>query len=219
MSFLQEQRALAKCLNRLKSKPVSEVLADEEFRLFHKHRNKFNDFQVTKLIEQAPYKTISPIFKDNLGRIWREETVGVAYHTDKWSLNPFKILSDEGQTLRKWGREKKNRYSRKFLLESPLPGYEGTAFEMIIKRNGTRIISGEKMETFNFGESTLRSSISGKIKDIQLMEAGLHYKFDIAPHLEYGYMDYMCYPANPVRIVDMIDLYDSGDLDLKSLFS
>jgi hypothetical protein len=50
-----------------------------------------------------------------LGRIWAAETIGMKYHTDDWSLNPYKILSNEGPTLRKWGRHKKNRFSRKFL--------------------------------------------------------------------------------------------------------
>lgn len=198
---------------------VIQVLEDEEFRHFHKIRNSFNDYQVTKLIEIAPYSPISPRYKDQLGRIWTEETIGVQYHTHKWSLNPYKILADEGQTLRKWGKDKKNRFSRKFLMNANLPGCQGAAYEMIVHRSGSRISGGEYMETFNFGLSTARSSFSGRLGSLQLVDPGTHYKLDIAPHNRFGHSDYKCVSSRfKVQIVDMVDLFESGDLDLKSLF-
>ncbi len=218
MSFNQDQRDLVKCLNRLKRSPLEDLLNDAEFRRFNRKRNMFNDYKVTKLIEQAPYSPGSPIYKDNLGRIWKEEVTGSNYQSDKWSLNPYKILSDEGQSIRKLGKEKKSRFSRKFILPTTLPGYSSAAFEMVVHRNGHRIVSGEHMEAFNFSRSIARSSFSGKNADHQLFESGLHYTFDIAPRLRFGHSDYECFQAKPVRIIDMSDLYESGDLDLKSLF-
>ena len=218
MSFNQDQRDLVNCLNRLKSRPLPELLNDPEFRRFNRKRNMFNDYKVTKLIEQAPYNPGAPIFKDNLGRIWKEEVIGSKYQTDKCSLNPYKILADEGQALRKLGKEKKGRFSRKFILPTTLPGYSSAAFEMVVHRNGQRIVSGEKMETFNFSRSIARSSFSGKTADHQLFESGLHYTFDIAPRLRFGHSDIECFQAKPVRIIDMSDLFENGDLDLKKLF-
>lgn len=178
----------------------------------------FNDYKVTKLIEQAPYQPGAPIFKDNLGRIWKEVVIGRKHQIDKWSLNPYKILTDEGQALRKLGKEKKSRLSRKFILPTTLPGYSSAAYEMVVHRNGQRIVSGEKMEAFNFSKSLVRSSFSGKTADYQLFESGQHYTFDIAPRLRFGYSDFEPFQAKPVRIIDMSDLYENGDLDLKSLF-
>lgn len=218
MSFNQDQRDLVKCLKRLQSRPLKEVLEDPDFRRFNRKRNMFNDYKVSKLIEQAPYNPGAPIYKDNLGRIWKEEIQGSNYQKDKWSLNPYKILADDRKTMRNLGREKKSRFCRKFILPASLPGYSSAAYEMVIHRNGHRIVSGEKMESFNFSVSTARSSFSGKSSDHQIFETGLHYTFDVAPRLRFGHSDYECFQAKPVRIIDMSDLYESGDLDLKKLF-
>jgi len=222
MSLLTDRKAAAECIVRLRTKAVSQVLLDDEFKHFHQMRNVlFNDYEVTKLIEQPPYNVVRPIYKDQNGRIWVEETIGVKYHVRKkdWTVNPFKMFTDDGQTLRKWGREKKNRFSRKFLMASPLPGHEGASAEMIIKRDGTRIVSGPLMETFNYGVATARSSWSGRAAGVQMAEAGLHYKFDIKPHEEWGSSSYKVRDAKPVRIVDMVDLFESGDLDFKALMA
>jgi hypothetical protein len=178
----------------------------------------FNDFKVTKLIEQAPYNQGAPIYKDNLGRIWKEEVIGSNYQIDKWSLNPYKLLAEEGQTLKRLGKEKKKRLSRKFILPTSLPGYDSAAYEMVIHRNGQRIVSGERMEMFNFARPLNKAAFSGKSSDYQLFESGLHYSFDIAPRLNSGYSEFECFQAKPVRILDMSDLYENGDLDLKKLF-
>jgi len=203
MSLIDDQRALVKCLKRLIHQPVSTVLRDKEFQRFHADRNRFNDYQVTKLVEQPPYYPRAPIYKDNLGRTWVEETIGVKYHVPagEWLDN-----------LLLYGKRKKERFSRKFLLDTSLPGYSGATSEMVVARSGQRIVSGELMETFNFGEAGALSSFSGVVPIIhtKVTEAGLHYKFDIAPHEEFGHARYKCYPAGPVTIVDLSDLIDQA---------
>ena len=202
MSFHDEQRALVTCLKRLWGASTAEVLRDQEFRNYSGMRNRFNDYQVTKLTEQAPYSVHAPIYKDNLGRKWEEVTVGIKYHVP---------AGDWAENAIRFGKSKKERFSRKFLCEALLPGYEGATYEMIVSKSGTRIVSGELMETFNFGEANARSSVSGKVFGQQVMAPGVHFKFDMAPHDEYGYGHYKSFPANyPVKIIDFADLVEMG---------
>ncbi|GEM_PF-2770726 len=216
MSYIEEQTKLSSCLKRLQSAPVAEILADREFQYFNKWRNRFSDRQTHKLIQLPPYNPATPKFKDELGRIWHEVIDSSQMHSDKWNWNPYTILADKGQSLRNSERNKKQRTCRKFIREAELPGYVGAETEMVIARNGNRMISGDRMEIFRFassGQLSNRSQHGGNVSS-----DGLHAKFDIAPRQKFGHQAIMCYPAPPVRIVDFVDLLDSNEVDLKNMF-
>ncbi|MBP6311702.1 MAG: hypothetical protein KA408_05490 [Flavobacteriales bacterium] len=216
MSYIEEQTKLSACLKRLLSSPLSEILADQEFQYFNKWRNRFSDRHVHKLIQLPPYNPATPKFKDELGRTWYEVIDSAQLHSDKWNWNPYTILADKGQSLRKSERNKKYRSHRKFIREADLPGYVGAESEMVIARNGNRVVSGDQMEIFRFassGQMNNRPVRSGSVSG-----DGLNAKFDIAPRQKFGHQAIMCYPAPPVRIIDFIDLLESNEVDLKNMF-
>jgi len=195
--------ALSACLNRLKHKPVKEVLEDEEFQFFHQNRNFFNDTKTRVLTQIPPYGNLkNPVYRDEYGRKWTEERIGVIYHTSR--------ITD----VLRLGKYVQEREARKFLLPYELPGYKGCSSEMIIKRNGQRDGTTQYMETFNFGPAGARSTFSGiSLGGKVLVDPGLHYKFDVAPHEEFdGYKSYQPYlkPPAPVRIIDVYDLIKQG---------
>jgi len=207
----QRQRDLVACLKRLQYTAVPKVVRDEEFMDFHRNRNVyFNDYSVTTLTELPPYSLTAPRYKDQMNRIWTEVLIGVKYHVPKGKW---------GENMRKLGAFRKNRFSRKFLMNDPLGGFVGPASEMIVKKNGNRIWNGELMETYNFGVSTARSSFGGvSIFGKQAINAGAHYRFDMAPHDFDGYTKYKTKePASSVRIYDLPDLIDMGKVKIEDI--
>ena len=176
MADMLTMKNLVECLNRLKNVSNEKVLQDETFQFFHKHRNFFNYKASPTGLTLTEKK--DGTFVDNHKRVWKELTYGNAYHHPYGkNKRAYGGVTDYPRHLYDvWVREPKDRFSRKFISQDQRSiklGYsEGCEFEMIVHRSSYRIVSGNFMETYNFGPTAFRSSIG----------EGLHKKFDINPH-------------------------------------
>ncbi len=176
MNVQLNRRALAECLQRLRNADSETIAKDEEFQFFHKNRNFFNT-----LGQEGTREKISELtqiddktYTDQYNRKWTEILIGIMYHRPFFGKGYDFKIKEKVEFMTDFMKPRSERYSRKFICPDPFmknTAYDGGCEFEIIVRAGFRDVSGEFMETYNFGKTSFTSTA-----------IGLHGKFDVNPH-------------------------------------